>query len=83
MIIQYVRDENNNPIGTVVATAKNKVGVSQCNSKDKFQKKIGIRIAAGRAIENRPLAYVVTRDKRDLFRPVVEKIIERSRKYFK
>jgi hypothetical protein len=84
MIVQYVRDEDYNLIGTVVAIDKNKIGVSQCNPRDNFNKKLGTEIAKGRAATRRhDWIQYVTLDKSDYFYPVVQKVLDRSRKYFK
>ena len=82
MIIQYVRDENYNPIGVVVATDKNEVGVSQCNPHDKFRKALGVAIAAGRAKKGVPWKTSVIHEDVGLFSPIVQKVVARSRKYF-
>lgn len=51
-LVQYIRNEQNQPIGVVVAlVVENEVrlGVSVCNKKDKFNKKLAVEIAVGRA----------------------------------
>lgn len=52
-IHQYVRDENRKPIGVLAAVEQNGVvgiGASVCNPKDKFDPKLGIVKARGRAL---------------------------------
>ena len=53
MLIQYIRDENRRPIGTMVAIKKDDqafLGLSFCNlKKDKFNKALGKKIAVQRA----------------------------------
>ena len=49
MLVKYVRDNKRRPIGVVVATGKYKVGWSLCDKKDKWNKKVGVALAAGRA----------------------------------
>lgn len=48
-IIQYVRKEDKRPIGVVVATDRDKIGIALCSPKDEWNKEIGIQIAVGRA----------------------------------
>ncbi len=49
-IIQYVRrDDDKRPIGVVVATDKEKIGIALCNPKDNWDKELGLEIAVGRA----------------------------------
>ena len=49
MLVKYVRDSKRRPVGVVVATGKYKVGWSLCDKKDKWDKKVGVALAAGRA----------------------------------
>lgn len=51
MIVQYIRDENRNPFGVVVATSPNNIGYSICNPKDHFSKKEAKAVALTRAQE--------------------------------
>lgn len=58
-LIKHVRDENRNPVATVVVINDNgqlKGGVAVCNEKDNFHKKYGVEIAMGRALKNRGLS---------------------------
>jgi len=51
-LVQYIRDEKNQPFGVVVALVVDgevRLGVSVCNKKDKFNKKLALEIAVGRA----------------------------------
>lgn len=57
-LIKHVRDENRNPVATVVVIDNNgqlQSGVAVCNTKDHFHKRYGVEIATGRAIKNRGL----------------------------
>lgn len=65
MLIEYVRDFTNKPVGVVVATGPGKVGYAFCHPKDRWNKKLGIKIAEGRAnagvegpVPNYPIGYV-------------------------
>ena len=59
MLTRYVRDENNQKIGVVVAMGRGKIGWSACYQgdeedwdappADKFDKALGLKIAIGRA----------------------------------
>jgi len=48
-IVKYVRDEDFNLIGCVVAISKDKIGYSMCDPHDQFNKKIARTIAVNRA----------------------------------
>lgn len=51
-VIQYVRNKKRVPYGVIVAVKTDKgfnIGYSQCNKKDRFEKKLALRIALGRA----------------------------------
>ena len=50
MLVKYVRDAKRKPVGVVVATGKYNVGWSLCSKEDKWNKKVGITMAVGRAI---------------------------------
>jgi hypothetical protein len=50
MIFGYVKNENGKRIGVVAATSPDNIGWSMCHiPKDKFDKKLGLQIAVGRA----------------------------------
>lgn len=49
MLTRYVKDENNQKIGVVIALERGKIGWSRCRMGDKFDKTLGIKIAIGRA----------------------------------
>ena len=49
MLVKYVRDSKRRPVGVVVATGKYKVGWTLCDKKDKWDKKVGVALATGRA----------------------------------
>lgn len=58
MLITYIRKNKTEkskgvPIGCVVALDKNHIGWSLCNPKDKWNKKLGLEIAKGRASNNK------------------------------
>lgn len=53
-LVSYYRDKNNNPHGVLVAIPAGdngdfSVGFAQCRKTDKFSKKMGLKIALGRA----------------------------------
>lgn len=89
---EYIRDENNNPVGVVVAL-KNKegnrviYGYSLVNSSvDQFNKKLGVEIAANRAVKNWPNEFVpipnMTR-RRIKVTEAYDRLEDRAVKYFK
>jgi len=51
MIKSYVRNENREPIGVIVALDRNLIGWSCKNPKDKWDKKKALKIAIGRALK--------------------------------
>ncbi len=90
MLIQYVRDEFNNPIGAVVAQ-DNKIGWSRCSPKDQFSKKLAILIAKGR-MQKHPIivcdngAIILNGTKDNIHHEVVPYIsimAERAKRYYK
>jgi hypothetical protein len=88
MIIQYVRDKERNPIGTVVALSPKSIGASLCSPKDKWNRKIGIEIAKGRAKqyhleELEDFLAKVPESKKLSLKATLDVVIERARKYYK
>jgi len=87
MVVRYVRDEKNNPFAVIVATGKNKIGLSLCSPEDKFNKKEGLRLATERAEkfskeENIYSAFSSAPPKKlAQICPVWRKVVERSQ-YF-
>ena len=87
MLIQYVRDKNNHRVGVVVAEKPSLVdkgdgiGWSKCHSRlDKFDKKMGIKIAYGRAISGKQ--YKETIIPHDV-QQVIKKMKKRAKSYYK
>jgi len=89
MIVQYVRDEKRNPIGAVVALSPTKVGFSLCHPRDKWDRKIGLKIAEGRAKQyglediQEYLKRKVPYNKSNLLFYVLRNVVERAEKYYK
>ncbi len=54
MLVQYIRDRKQRPVGVVVAYRSNqglvKVGYSKCNPEDHFDKREGLNMALKRAV---------------------------------
>ena len=79
----YLEETGGDPIGVIVSTERGKVGWSLCNSKDKFDKKLGKMIAINRAD-----AYGFDKDSllsnvpNSIFTEVI-KMYDRSTRYFK
>jgi lipoate-protein ligase A len=61
MIIRYLKDEKGKMFGTVIIDGDN-VGWSLCNPKDRFDKKLGKRIALNR-LEKYKTNYLKSLDK--------------------
>ena len=91
MLIQYIV-KNGKRSGVVVATGRNKLGWSLLNHKDKWNRKLGLRIAQGRAEKKRGNTVLEFKDDilinhkyprlRELI-PILSKVRDRAEKYFK
>ena len=87
MLIKYIRNGYDEKIGAVVSPAKNRVGVSLCNPKDRFDKRIAIDKAAGRAMAGGSKVFNVP-NRRDAIllddeiRREVKNMYTRSEKYY-
>lgn len=49
MKIKHLRDLNRRPFATIVENEHGHFGVALCNDNDRFNKKLGVTIATGRA----------------------------------
>ena len=49
-IRQFIRREDGQPIGIMVATSRDNIGWSVLHRRDSFNKELGLRIARGRAV---------------------------------
>lgn len=82
MIIQYVRNKKNDPVGVVLAEAitnnNYSIGWSKCRKGDKYSKSFGKDVAIGRLGAITHKGKVVPRD----VAKVLEVVKERARKYF-
>jgi hypothetical protein len=77
---KYIRDDNRNPIGIIVAERRNNniiYGWSFCCKKDRFNKEFGLKIAQGRL-----LTGTVAKIPR-VVEKTLENFKERAAKYFK
>lgn len=74
---QFLRDENGQPCGLLVAVGNGQVGWSVTHRNDHFNKDIAVRIARGRAF-NGTTAKIPFR-----YRPALEKMQERAKRYFR
>lgn len=78
MLVNYFRNKNGQPVGCVVAIGPGVVGWSKCNTKkDRFDKEMAKKIAAGRAevFSSKPIPECMN----DMF----SQMTERSYRYFK
>jgi len=74
---RYLRDNRNQVIGIIVATARNEVGGAFVHKGDRFNKELGLEIARGRAM--RGSKATIPHYAQEEF----NKMIERSQKYFR
>lgn len=95
MLVKHVRDVNRKPFATIVAISADKFGVAICSEHDKFNKKLGTKIAKTRALSGTPLptygvpnrnveTYLSTKLPMDamLIREV-NTMLNRAKRYFK
>jgi hypothetical protein len=82
-VIQYVRDKKRIPRGVIVAVKHLGLGFicgySLCNKKDRFSKKMALKIAIGRANNTSVVEEEVPHE----VRKVLPSFIERCKKYYK
>lgn len=86
ILIEYVRDEQNNPIGVVVATDRDHLGFSKKNPKDHWNKNLGKKIAIGRALSKElSIKDVLKLPEKDIpyFQDKLQKIYDRAQRYYK
>lgn len=94
MLINYVYDYHfqKKPVACVVCTAPGKVGVSVCNEKDQFNKKLARQIALGRATTGHKTSFpnrelidfnFDVQYLGDMVNSQVHRMEERAKRYFK
>ena len=90
MLIKHLRDGRNCPFGTIVAISPTDIGLAICSPRDRFSKKMGVKIAKGRAqthswtrVPNRKLIEELDETVLDVVNTELYIMIERSKKYFK
>lgn len=81
MLIEYIRAEDRQPIGCIVAIDKNSIGISLLNPKDEFDRKLAKKIAIGRA-ELGILPFIPSR-KEELVENALRRMADRAGRYFK
>ena len=76
----YVRDEHGHPLGVLVSNSKNSVGWALCarSHGDVFNRERGVEIARGREAKGASIEKVP-----HSILSAFEKMLERSKKYFK
>lgn len=83
-VIQYIRNKKRIPIGVITAVKSEceygfNMGYSLCNKKDRFNKKMALKIALGRAN--------VVNDVQEVFphevRKMISSFVDRCKKYYK
>lgn len=77
MLVQYVRNAGNHPIGVVVATGQDKIGWSLLNKKDRWNREKGLFIAQNRSENgfNSEIPHAVL--------PVFAQMLDRMNRYYK
>lgn len=95
MLVKHVKcfDVHGNlqPFATVVATGAGKIGLSICHDGEKFNKEMGVNLAAGRAVTGTetkiPQGTVMTRELiipiKQLLEMEINSMKARSVRYFK
>lgn len=82
-VIQYVRDKKRVPRGVIVALKIGHgfiYGYSFCNKKDRFNKKMALKIAIGRA---NTMSAMATAEVPHEVRKVIPSFVERCKRYYK
>ena len=79
MLLEYIKDHKGKRIGVVVALSADCIGWSLCKKCDKFDPKLGQRIAEGRAADRKDYSFEIPHT----VKPYVEKMTERANRYFK
>lgn len=86
MLVQYIRDQKNQPIGCMVAVQHDDghitIGVSLHNPKDKWDRSLARQIAIGRAYCDGVMPYI-PRSKARYVAEGMRMMINRASKYFK
>ena len=86
MIYQHVRDNNNNPVGYMVAVETSpsiiQIGVSLYNPKDKWDRDRGRQIALGRAWKDGIMPHIPKKKEKYVVK-AYESLVNRAEKYFK
>lgn len=81
MLIEYIRGENRNPVGCIVAIDRNTFGISLLNPKDEFDKDMAKKIAIGRA--ELGVYPNIPRKKESLVERSIQRMVDRADRYFK
>lgn len=82
MLVTYMKNKKSQLIGTIVATGRDKIGMAICSKKDRFDKSLGKRIAAGRA-NTGTKPNLVGDSYSDIVEYYYNDMKERARRYFK
>lgn len=81
-LVEYIRDDNGRPFGAVVAIDRDKVGISICHPKDKWNRELAVKIAEGRAWSNN-YCIKLPFGKEDKITHHIMRIRERAKRYYK
>lgn len=95
MLVKHIRDADNKPFATLVATDRDHLGLAICCPRDQYNKKLGIKIAESRANKNimpnvpmrhKTWNYVDNVGDMDILGIITQEVrhmVVRARKYFK
>ena len=81
MLVEFIRNENREPVGCVVAIDRDCIGVSLLNPKDKFNREVARNLAAGRALSG--IVPDVRGRKEEVVERAIRRMASRAYLYFK
>ena len=81
MLVEFIRNENREPVGCVVAIDRDCIGVSLLNPKDKFNREVARNLAAGRALSG--IVPDVRGRKEEVVERAIRRMASRAYRYFK
>ncbi len=83
-LIKYLRKSDRKPYGVIVATGKDKIGIAICHKGDVWDRKLGLKIASGRAENGSSASSIkVPKEFSLTLKEAVESMERRAELYFK
>lgn len=80
MLIEYIRNQDREPVGCIVAIDRDSIGISLLNPKDTFNRNLAKKIAIGRA--ELGVLPEIPQEKEDLVENAIYRMAIRASKYF-